>query len=120
MAFRGLIDQLDSLNSTLDNVSVVKKPPAAPDDDEPKATFNVLSSAHVDAVKDAAARHGWTVVELEPLFSMAKFEKGERRADEERSRAAAESQETIFLSPPLVNMRVFWKHRMGFNLFLSL
>ena len=74
MSFRGLIDQLDALNSQLDGVSVVREPSPVLDD-EPKPKFNVLSSAHVADVCAAAERNGWNVVELEELFSMAKFEK---------------------------------------------
>lgn len=74
---RDLINQLDTLNNTLSNVSVVRD---EPDDAAAAPTTNVLSTPHIALIKQLANRHGWTTVEFEELFCEAKFEKVREQA----------------------------------------
>lgn len=74
---RDLINQLDSLNNTLSNVSVVRDD--ADDAAHAMPTTNVLSTPHTALVKQIALRHGWNILEFEELFCEAKFEKVGRR-----------------------------------------
>lgn len=76
-SMRDLINQLDTLNNTLSNVSVVRDD--ADEAADAKPTTNVLSTPHTALVKQIALRHGWNIVEFEELFCEAKFEKVSER-----------------------------------------